>query len=340
MDRKQFWYIVAESKELKKRQVIARTLMGEWLAIFRDDEGRAFAVQDRCLHRCAQLSRGKVHGGNLRCPYHGWTYAGDGRVVEIPSEGPNPRHRQAISYPVMEQDDYIYVRLQPDATKADPSILPFPMPSYRKKGYTTIRLQNTFANTVTNCAENFVDVPHTTFVHPKIFRDPGREKLSATVERLPGHVKVTYRGEKSNFGLFTFFLNPGGGEIKHTDEFLMPNVTTVNYWLGGGKHFIITSQSIPISEKETKVYTDLTYDYGLWTWPTRWAVRKHGQAIIDQDIVILENQMKTIDKYGAHFQNSPADVIHTFIESIQGEIEQGRDPRALPPRSVDIDFWI
>ena len=55
MDFRDFWYVVAESRELKPGQVLARKLMGEWLAVFRDENGKPAAVQDRCKHRAAQL---------------------------------------------------------------------------------------------------------------------------------------------------------------------------------------------------------------------------------------------------------------------------------------------
>lgn len=332
-----FWYVAAESHELKSSKPLHRQILNEWLVLFRDENNKAVALQDRCLHRSVRLSGGQVKCGKLRCSYHGWTYDNTGKVVHVPSEGPSSgqRERYAINYDVIEQDDFIYVCLN----NRSHDIKPFPMPYYKTKGYTTIRLQNLFENNVTNCAENFVDIPHTTFVHPGIFRNPSEEKLKAHVVRKNGSVKVTYYGEKKNFGIFSWFLNRKGEEIKHTDEFFMPNITTVNYWFGK-KHFIITSQSVPISNHRTLVYTDLTYNYGIWNLLSRPIVRRQGQMIINQDIDILGLQMQTIEKYGVNFQNSPADIIHTFIESIQKEISENRNPTELPDKEAQIEFYI
>lgn len=338
MKKEDYWYIAAEDHELPKNQVISRSVLGEWLAIFRDNSGKISALQDKCLHRTAQISKGRVVEGKLQCPYHGWTYNTSGEVVKIPSMGPQhkPGGKCAKSYEVIEKEGYIYVRLSQNKNQ----LSPFSMPCHKMKGYTTIRLQNLFKNDVTNCAENFVDIPHTTFVHPKIFRDAKNEHFGATVRRENGSVKVIYKNEKKNFGWFSFFLNASGKEIFHTDEFFAPNVTSVHYKFGGGYHFIITSQSIPLNDNETLVYTDLTYNYGIWTKISRPLVRWQAQTIIDQDVEILNNQMKTIKKYGAHFQNSPADIIHTWIESLQEEIEEGRDPALLPVRETEIEFWV
>ena len=338
MKREDYWYIVGESHEVKPDQVISRTVLGEWLAVFRGPDGKVSVLQDKCLHRSAQISRGKVTDGKLQCPYHGWTYNQTGEVVNIPSMGPNHKQGQKCTktYEVTEQEGYIYVRLSSE----NANLKPFAMPCHNSKGYTTIRLQNLFKNNVTNCAENFVDIPHTTFVHPKIFRDAKFEKFGATVERFEGRVRVTYKNERKNFGWFSWFLNPSGKEIVHTDEFFVPNITSVHYHFGGVNHFIITSQSVPISEDETLVYTDLTYNYGIWTKLSRPFVRLQAQTIIDQDVEILGNQMKTIKRYGANFQNSPADIIHTWIESIQSEVQEGRDPTLLPRKEVEIEFWV
>lgn len=338
MKKEDFWYIIAESKELKINQVISRSLLNEWLAVFRGPHGKVSVLQDKCLHRTAQISLGKVTDGKLQCPYHGWTYGQDGHVVQIPSMGPHFKagSKCAVTYEVIEQEGFIYTRL----SNVEKELKPFPMPCHGKKGYTTIRLQNLFKNNVTNCAENFVDIPHTTFVHPKIFRDAKHEKFGATIQRENGSVKVTYKNEKKNFGWFSWFLNPSGQEIGHTDEFFVPNITTVNYYFGGKNHFIITSQSVPVNDEETLVYTDLTYNYGIWTNISRPLVKVQAQTIIDQDVEILNNQMKTIKKYGASFQNSPADIIHTWIESIQAELLEGRDPKLLPKKEAEIEFWV
>jgi phenylpropionate dioxygenase-like ring-hydroxylating dioxygenase large terminal subunit len=338
MRKEDFWYIAAESHELGKNQVISRSILNEWVALFRTNSGQVVALQDKCLHRTAQLSNGKVINNQLQCSYHGWSYDQSGAVVRIPSLGPDhkPTGKCAKSYQVIEKENYIYVKLSQEQSHLEP----FSMPCHRETGYTTIRLQNLFQNNVTNCAENFVDIPHTTFVHPKIFRDSKNEKFGATIERNEGRVKVTYKNEKKNFGWFSWFLNSSGKEIGHTDEFFVPNITSVHYRFGGKNHFIITSQSIPVNEKETLVYTDLTYNYGIWTKISRPFVRLQAQAIINQDIRILNNQMKTILKYGAHFQNSPADIIHTWIESLQSEIEEGRDPYMMPKKEVEIEFWV
>jgi len=153
-------------------------------------------------------------------------------------------------------------------------------------------------------------------------------------------VIVSYENETDNLGLFSRFLNPSGGKISHTDAFYMPNVTRVEYDMGNSRKFVITSQSVPLTAESTIVYTDLTYNYGVWSAIARPFIWLQAKVIIAQDIAILRNQMETIRRYGGKFHNSPADLIHTMIESIRYAIESGKDPRLLSPKVKIIEFWI
>lgn len=340
MNFESFWYIVSESRELKPGQVLGRKVLGEWLAIFRDEKGRAVALQDRCPHRNSRLSLGRVEHGCLRCPYHGWLFEGEGGVVEVPSEGENfqpAESRRAKSYPTLEQDDYVYVCLDAEAAGA---LKPFAMPNYKKPGFRTVRLINRFHNNVVNCAENFIDIPHTVYVHPGIFRKSMRQKIDATVTRSQGTVFVDYKNEDTNVGWFSWFLNPAGDKIVHTDSFHMPNVTSVEYIFSPKRRLTITSQSVPCADDDTLVYTDLTYNFGVFTSFAGPILRWQAQLVIDQDVVALDQQMEVIKKYGEDFSNTKADAIHVLVESIRDELAAGRDPRALPDKSAEFSFWV
>ncbi|HYP03236.1 MAG TPA: Rieske 2Fe-2S domain-containing protein, partial [Cyanobium sp.] len=80
------WYPVAYLRDLETRLPTAFTLLGEDLVLWWDrpaDTWRAFA--DVCPHRLVPLSEGRINeAGELECPYHGWTFAGDGRCTAIP----------------------------------------------------------------------------------------------------------------------------------------------------------------------------------------------------------------------------------------------------------------
>ncbi|MCW5747601.1 MAG: nitrite reductase small subunit NirD [Alphaproteobacteria bacterium] len=42
------------------------------VAVFRAEDDRAFAVEDRCPHKAGPLSQGIVHDRLVTCPLHNW----------------------------------------------------------------------------------------------------------------------------------------------------------------------------------------------------------------------------------------------------------------------------
>ncbi|HUF63537.1 MAG TPA: Rieske 2Fe-2S domain-containing protein [Verrucomicrobiales bacterium] len=340
IDCGQFWYVACPSEWLTANRSVSVTLLDQWIVCFRDSAGRPAALPDRCLHRCGRLSRGTVHRGLLRCPYHGWKYDESGRVVEIPSAGEShiALHSKLSTprYDTREQDGYVYVRL----TQPLAPIEPFPMPHYRESGWQNIRLVHDFASTITHCVENFIDIPHTAYVHHGIFRKESRQMLEAEIRRSNGEVHVSYKNESRNIGSFGWLLNPRGGPVQHTDSFFMPNITHVAYRIGSRVEYLITSQSVPITGESTRVFTDITFRFGIWSRIARPFARRQARRVIRQDIDELNAQMEVIRKHPAPFVDTPADFIHKMISQIREAIARGDDPRLLPEITRTVTFWV
>lgn len=108
----QDWIVACRAEDLKEKPVQV-VIMGERLAIFRNNEG-VHAFKDLCIHRGAALSLGEVKNGCLVCPYHAWEYNQDGECVKIPQlpEGRAiPKKAKAISYSCIEKYGFIWVNL-------------------------------------------------------------------------------------------------------------------------------------------------------------------------------------------------------------------------------------
>ncbi len=125
LDVRNQWYAIGLSTDLPKAKVgqvgaaasapMATSLLGDPLVLWRDLSGKAYCVADKCPHRSAPLSLGKVNGdtGHVECIYHGWQIDGvSGKVVEIPAmmEGKAiPSNAKVQVYPIFEQDGVIYI---------------------------------------------------------------------------------------------------------------------------------------------------------------------------------------------------------------------------------------
>ena len=112
------WYVAEWSHALKPGEVIARTMLNEPLALYRGNDGTVVAFEDRCCHRLAPLSLGRVEGDNLRCMYHGLKFAPSGKCIEIPGQEKIPDKVKVRSYPVAERDGWIWIWMG-DPARAD-----------------------------------------------------------------------------------------------------------------------------------------------------------------------------------------------------------------------------
>src|SRR5262245_58805180 len=99
---KNCWYVVAWDYELIDSRKLARTILEKPLLIYRGESGRIMAFDDRCCHRGAPLSMGRIEGDNIRCMYHGMKFAPSGQCIEIPGQEQIPPKLGVRSYPVVE----------------------------------------------------------------------------------------------------------------------------------------------------------------------------------------------------------------------------------------------
>src|SRR3954470_19281555 len=113
------------------RPVKAVRLLGQDLVLFHAADG-GFGLLDRaCPHRGADLAFGRHEPDGLRCPFHGWKFAPDGRCLETPAEPASStlctRVRQG-SYPVRVQSGVVFAYLGDGAPPALPAFDCFEAP--------------------------------------------------------------------------------------------------------------------------------------------------------------------------------------------------------------------
>ncbi len=117
------WYVAAWSHEIGAEALFARTVAGEPLLLYRLAGGEVVALEDRCVHRQAPLSRGRREGDAIRCGYHGLLFDARGRCTEVPGLGRPPDQACVRRYPVVERRRWVFVWLG-DPALADPALLP------------------------------------------------------------------------------------------------------------------------------------------------------------------------------------------------------------------------
>src|SRR5919202_3997609 len=102
------WYVAATSEELGPR-LLSRRLLGQPVVMYRQSDGRAVALADRCPHRAYPLSRGTLVDDTVVCGYHGFTFSGTGECLRVPSQPHVPYGSRARIYPVREEPPFLWI---------------------------------------------------------------------------------------------------------------------------------------------------------------------------------------------------------------------------------------
>ena len=160
---KNCWYVAAWSSEVQAGRPFARTLLDIPVVLWRDPEGAVIALEDRCCHRGAPLSTGRLEGASIRCMYHGLRFDTQGRCVEIPAQERVPPGMEVLRFPVVEKHKWIWLWMG-DPALADVSLVPdhhwLDDPAWRSlEGYTH------YDTNYLLIADNLLDLAHLAYVH-------------------------------------------------------------------------------------------------------------------------------------------------------------------------------
>lgn len=163
---RRFWYPVIPMGQLAEGPK-PFTLLEQKLVVWLDAEGKPAAAEDRCCHRTAQLSLGKVVNGNIACPYHGWQFDGCGSCVHVPQlEGDTaiPQTYKVKAFHCAERYGYAWVCLE------EP-LLPIPeIPEASQADFRQIHeFYEPWKVAGLRVMENELDLAHPTFVHTSTF---------------------------------------------------------------------------------------------------------------------------------------------------------------------------
>jgi len=97
------WYPVGLAGELKQGDIVGRDFLGTRVVAYRDPATARPVVQSAwCPHLGADLSLGQIADGQLRCPYHHWSFDSNGKCSRIPAGDKIPDAARIFTYPSAE----------------------------------------------------------------------------------------------------------------------------------------------------------------------------------------------------------------------------------------------
>jgi len=161
-----YWYPVARSRALRPGRAMAAHFAGEPIALYRTAAGTVHALEDRCAHRQVPLHVGVVKDECLQCGYHGWTYASDGRCVDVPYRGRERRLPNGVRcYPCREAYGFVFV-YPGDRSRAGFAAFP-EVPAASDPAYKTRYLDRRVNCHYSFMHENLMDMNHQ-FLHRRL----------------------------------------------------------------------------------------------------------------------------------------------------------------------------
>ena len=160
------WWCAAHRDEVSDVPM-ARWLLEKPVVLYRLADGTPVALDNRCPHRWAPLSQGKVVDDQLVCPYHGMEFGSDGICTNVPTQDTIPKSAKVQSYPLKEAGAFVWIWMgDPEAIDHDPVDMSYTTDQDWSfvNGYYCVN-----ANWVL-IRENVLDLTHIAFLHANTFK--------------------------------------------------------------------------------------------------------------------------------------------------------------------------
>jgi len=195
------WQIVCHANDIAEPGAW-RTLdiLRESILVIRGGDGVARAFANVCRHRGSRLVDGAAGcAKRLTCPYHGWTYAADGRLVAVPAKEDYPGLDQAklglIPVELEAWHGFLFVRLEAGGpgiaemmAPYEAEVAPHRLADLQAIGRITMRPRDVNWK---NVADNYSDGLHIKVAHPgltRLFGGDYRIEAGEHVDRMSGEL--------------------------------------------------------------------------------------------------------------------------------------------------------
>lgn len=338
-----YWYAVEHDKNVVRGRPYAVRFWDRPVVLFRDRDGKLHALEDRCAHRHVRLSLGAVDGDRIVCPYHGWTYSGAGRLVEVPHDTfgqgvPNCRLR---SYPVRVRYGLVWIFFGDAERAADVPMIEIPELE-GPEPWATAPIDFVWRAHHSMIMDNVSDFTHA-WLHRK-YR-PFSDAVLTGVDASGDEVKMTYDAKIGRGRISSLFVDHDGVDTDH----IALGYRYPYQWSNTGDHIKHWCFLLPIDESTTRAFFIFYFKtFKIPFVPVRMPRRMmqaflrlgrklHIQPLLEQDGFAVEAEQRGWERHhGAPVvelnpivRECQALTIRKWEEHLARESKKGRHPRSL-----------
>jgi 3-ketosteroid 9alpha-monooxygenase subunit A len=272
------WIQIGWSHEVKRGQVKPVRCLGRELVMFRGEDGKARVLDAYCPHLGAHLGvGGSVVGDELRCPFHGWQFGGDGACTKIPYATKIPGRARIGAWTVREVNGQIFV--WHDAEGREPWFEVPEVPEFGSSEWTRPRYYETTIRTRwRELVENGVDRGHFFALHG--FPEPPALEFRTDGPRFTMTSRVLWR----RFGIeraVTLDIDAHGAGFAVTRGAGEAPFIVLGCPMPIDEHTIVHRQSVIVSNRLPPLVRDLVARFVGWT-----AMRE-----FNRDVPIWQNKV-------------------------------------------------
>jgi vanillate O-demethylase monooxygenase subunit len=283
------WQVIAFAKEVGATP-LARTVQSEPIVLFRTTAGEAVALADRCPHRFAPLSLGRVVGAEIQCGYHGLCFDRDGVCVRVPGQDTVPRQARVQKYPLVERHGFAWVWMG-EVSLADPARIP-DFHWMDDPAWAAVAGYHHFGAGYQLVNDNLLDLSHESFVHEETIGNESVAESPASVT-LHGNTVRVHR-DMRNIEAPPFYQRTTGftGRIDrwHTNHFTPPGFHVIE---NGSMPADAPDRSHALERKVLNLITPETPTSSHYFWGIVRQFRRDDRAL---DEVIREGIVRTFDQ--------------------------------------------
>lgn len=323
------WYPVAYIEDLDKLTPTPFTLLDRDLVIWWDSQAQEWrAFDDRCPHRLARLSEGRIaEDGLLECPYHGWAFTGNGTCDRIPQQLPDAKaetSRRACvkSLPTAVEQGLLFI-YPGTAARAEQTPVPLiPVPMEGAKPIDGWIMLNTFRDLpydALTLLENVLDPSHLPYTH---HGSVGKRSNASPVE-----LEVTSSDKLGFTG--TWADGPRKGTLgRQNTTFIAPCLMWHELTSKQLGETITVVYATPTRKGECRVFARFPFKFAskvpafFISATPQWYSHINNNAILEDDQIFLHHQERCLEQSGGSNNFSQSFYLPTKADAFVFEYRQ------------------